>query len=55
MTPIYKKGWKENPGIYGSREGYGADHLECDCTTCTGQPDGQAQLAWLFERQIQPD
>lgn len=59
VTPICKKGWKEDPGNYkacrpdlGAREG--ADHLECDHTACTGQGD-QTQPAGVQERQVLPD
>ncbi|GAB0195065.1 receptor-type tyrosine-protein phosphatase zeta [Grus japonensis] len=42
VMPIYKKGQKEDPGNYrpdlSTGEGYGAGHLECHHTACTGQP-----------------
>jgi len=49
VTPIYKKGRKEDPGglqacqpDLDAREGYGADCHEGDHTACAGQPGDQA-------------
>ncbi|PKU43509.1 rna-directed dna polymerase from mobile element jockey-like [Limosa lapponica baueri] len=44
VTPIYKKGWKEDPGYLqacqsdpSAKEGYGADRLQCHHAAHTGQ------------------
>jgi len=62
VVPIYKKGWKEDPGNYrcdlGAREDYGAVHTECTHRACEGQLGDQAQPAWVHERHVlldQPD
>jgi len=65
VTPIYKKGQKEDPGNYrpvkldlGAGEDYAAIQLECSDRACEGQPGDQAQPAWVHERQVlldQPD
>lgn len=33
-------------------EGHGVGHLECHHTSHTGQQGGQAQTAWVYERQV---
>ena len=55
MTPIYKKGWKADPGNYrpvSAREAHGADSLESHHAALAGQAGDQAQSAWVYERQV---
>lgn len=56
VSPTYKKGRKDpgiqapDPSDLSTKEGHGADHLECHLTVHTGQSCDRMQSAWLYER-----
>ena len=53
VTPIFKKGWKDDPGSYrphlGARKGYGTDNLGSHHGPVKGQPGDQAQSVWVYK------
>ena len=49
VTPIFKKGRKDDQSHLGAREGYGMDNLGSHHGPVKGQPGDQAQSACVYE------